>query len=77
MNGTSPSYSRRWIAAAAFADAYDVRPEQLGLPTSGEIGMVDVSCGGGSLGPGSTLILKSDDAMLIAWDGAYYALERQ
>ena len=74
---TGPSYSRRWIAAAAFADAYDVRPEHLGLPTRGEIGMVDVTCGGGSLGPGSTLILKSDDAMLTAWDGAYYELERQ
>ncbi len=72
-----PTYSRRWIAASAFADAYEIAPGELGLPASGEIGMVDVTCRGGSLAAGSTLILKGDDAMLMAWDGTYYELARQ
>ena len=74
---TGPTYARRWLAASAFADAYGVSPQDLGLPGEGEIAMIDVECAGGALEAGGMLIVGPGDRLVAAGDGAYYELTRQ
>ena len=69
------SYTRRALSVETFAEAYRVTPQQLSL--SGDpIALVDVTCESGGLELGSTLVLKSDTAMLTMWDGVFYVLTR-
>jgi hypothetical protein len=69
------TYTRRALSVETFAEAYRVTPQQLSL--SGEpIALVDVTCQSGGLELGSTLVLKSDTAMLTMWDGVFYVLTR-
>jgi hypothetical protein len=74
---TSPTYARRWLAASAFADAYGVAPQELGLPGEGEIALVDIECAGGGLAAGGMLIVGPGDRLVAAGDGAFYELTRQ
>ena len=73
---SGPSYTRRWLAPATFAEAYRVEPAQLSL-SGQQIEFVDVSCESGGLNQGSTLIVRGDGTMLAVWDGAFYVLTRQ
>ena len=69
------TYTRRALSVETFAEAYRVTPQQLSL--SGDpIALVDVTCESGGLELGSTLVLKSDTAMLTMWDGVFYVLTR-
>jgi len=69
------TYTRRALSVETFAEAYRVTPQQLSL--SGDpIALVDVTCESGGLELGSTLVLKSDTAMLTMWDGVFYVLSR-
>jgi len=69
------SYTHRALSVETFAEAYRVTPQQLSL--SGDpIALVDVTCESGGLEVGSTLVLKSDTAMLTMWDGVFYVLTR-
>ena len=69
------TYTRRALSVETFAEAYRVTPQQLSL--SGDpSALVDVTCESGGLELGSTLVLKSDTAMLTMWDGVFYVLTR-
>ena len=69
------TYTRRNLSAEVFAEAYRVTPQQLSL-AGDPIALVDVICESGALELGSTLILKSDTAMLTTWDGVFYVLTK-
>ena len=69
------TYTRRALSVETFAEAYRVTPQQLSL-TGDPIALVDVTCESGGLELGSTLVLKSDTAMLTMWDGVFYVLTR-
>jgi hypothetical protein len=71
-----PAYTRRSLSFQTFTEAYRVAPDQLSL-TAEPVGMVDLSCGNGSLEAGSTLILRPDGSMLTMWDGVFYELKKQ
>lgn len=69
------TYTHRALSVETFAEAYRVTPQQLSL--SGDpIALVDVTCESGGLEMGSTLVLKSDTAMLTMWDGVFYVLTK-
>ncbi len=69
------TYTRRSLAVETFVEAYRVTPQQLSL--SGDpIALIDVTCESGGLELGSTLVVKSDTAMLTMWDGVFYVLTR-
>jgi len=69
------TYTHRAVSVETFAEAYRVTPQQLSL--SGDpIALVDVTCESGGLEVGSTLVLKSDTAMLTMWDGVFYVLTK-
>ena len=69
------TYTRRALSVETFAEAYRVTPQQLSL-TGDPIALVDVTCESGGLELGSTLVLKSDTAMLTMWDGVFYVLTK-
>ena len=69
------TYTRRALSVETFAEAYRVTPQQLAI-TSDPIALVDVTCESGGLELGSTLVLKSDTAMLTMWDGVFYVLSK-
>ena len=73
---SGPSYTRRWLSPATFAEAYGIDPAQLSL-SGQQIEFVDVTCESGVLNQGSTLIIRADGTMLSAWDGAFYVLARR
>ena len=69
------SYTHRALSVETFAEAYRITPQQLSL--SGDpIALVDVTCESGGLEVGSTLVLKSQTAMLTMWDGVFYVLTK-
>jgi hypothetical protein len=69
------TYSHRALSVETFAEAYRITPQQLSL--SGDpIALVDVTCESGGLEVGSTLVLKSQTAMLTMWDGVFYVLTK-
>ncbi len=69
------TYTHRALSVETFTEAYRVTPQRLSL--SGDpIALVDVMCENGGLELGSTLILKSDTAMLTIWDGVFYVLTK-
>ena len=60
------TYTRRSLAVETFVEADRVTPQQLSL--SGDpIALIDVTCESGGLELGSTLVVKSDTAMLTMW----------
>jgi hypothetical protein len=69
------TYTRRALSVETFAEAYRVTPQQLAI-TGDPIALVDVTCESGGLELGSTLVLKSDTAMLTMWDGVFYVLTK-
>ena len=69
------TYTRRALSVETFAEAYRVTPQQLSL-SGYPIALVDVTCESGGLELGSTLVVKSDTAMLTMWDGVFYVLTR-
>jgi len=69
------TYTHRALSVETFAEAYRVTPQQLSL-SEDPIALVDVTCESGSLEVGSTLVLRSDTAMLTMWDGVFYVLTR-
>jgi hypothetical protein len=68
-------YTRRALSVETFTEAYRVTPQQLSL-TADPIALVDVTCESGALELGSTLVLKTDTAMLTMWDGVFYMLTK-
>ncbi len=72
-----PTYARRWLAADAFADVYGVAPGTLGLPSDGEVALIDVDCATGALNAGRMLIVGPGGQLIAAGDGAFYELMRQ
>ncbi len=69
------TYTRRSLALETFVEAYRVTPQQLSLGDD-PIALIDVTCESGGLELGSTLVVKSDTAMLTMWDGVFYVLTR-
>jgi hypothetical protein len=69
------TYTRRSLAVETFVEAYRVTPQQLSLGDD-PIALIDVTCESGGLELGSTLVVKSDTAMLTMWDGVFYVLTR-
>ena len=69
------TYTRRSLAVETFVEAYRVTPQQLSL-NGDPIALIDVTCESGGLELGSTLVVKSDTAMLTMWDGVFYVLTR-
>ncbi|HEX7086146.1 MAG TPA: hypothetical protein VF198_07265 [Vicinamibacterales bacterium] len=72
-----PTYARRWLAPDAFADVYGVTPGALGLPSDGEVALIDVECATGGLEAGRMLVVAPGGQLLAAGDGAFYELTRQ
>jgi len=72
-----PTYARRWLAADAFADVYGVPPDALGLPSDGEVALIDVECATGALNAGRMLIVGPGGQLIAAGDGAFYELTRR
>jgi hypothetical protein len=69
------TYTRRSLAVETFVEAYRVTPQQLSL-NGDPIALIDVTCESGGLELGSTLVVKSDTAMLTMWDGVFYVLTK-
>jgi hypothetical protein len=71
------SYDRKIVVADRyFLNGFRIRPREVGIDAEW-LPIFEVKCGGGDwLSPGSLLILKSTERLLVAWDGVFFELAR-
>jgi hypothetical protein len=72
---STPAFATKEIPRPEFAETFRVSGEALGLADK-QICVTEVSCAGGSPGPGS-LLIHGRGELLALWDGVYFRLHRQ
>jgi hypothetical protein len=60
-------------ADSYFWNGFRVAPSDIGI-NSAQVTVIEISCKGNWVVPGSTLIVKSSDRLLTSWDGVFFEL---